>query len=298
MVELDRIAGVIPPVITPVDVNEEPDEAALNRVLDHCLDGGVHGVFVMGSTGEAFTFGPEVQNRVVRMTVDHIAGRVPVFAGASANTTRDSIRMARMAEEAGADVISVLTPMILRLSDQELFTHYSRIAESISLPLILYNNPGLSANNISPELLRRLAGVDNIIGIKNTTLDFSQTIQYLRITADLEDFRILSGTDFYIYATLAHGGKGCVAGTANVAPELVSGIYNKFMEGDHEGALRNQLKLVRLRNTYSLGSFPVVIKDCLNLMGMDVGPPVKPVSQCDPESQEKLKQVLKEFDLI
>ena len=148
------------------------------------------------------------------------------------------------------------------------------------------------------SLLKKLAEIDNIVGIKNTSLDFSQTIQYLHVTQNNQSFRVLAGTDFYIYATLTYGGVGCVAGTANVAPALVVDIYEKFMAGDHQGALEAQYKLMPLRSAYNFGSFPVVMKDCLNLMGLDVGHPVKPIDHCTAERMEALKVVLKDLQLL
>jgi 4-hydroxy-tetrahydrodipicolinate synthase len=298
MLKINDLSGVIPPLVTPVDSNEEPDEAGLRRVVDHCLDGGVHGIFVMGSNGEFYAFDPETQKRAIEITVDQVNGRVPVYAGASAISTKDCIRLARISEKSGADAITVLPPTFINPSEKELYAHFVRIADSTSLPVILYNNPGKTTNNISPDLLKELAAIDNILGVKNTNLDFSQTIQYIDETRENENFRVLSGTDYYIYATLAHGGYGCIAGTANVAPSLVSEIYNRFMQGDHEGSLRAQYKLLPLRRAYNFGSFPVVMKDCLNLMGLDVGPPVKPIDHCETERLDALKTILADLDLI
>jgi len=166
------------------------------------------------------------------------------------------------------------------------------------LPVILYNNPDKTTNNISVKLLKKLAEIENIFGIKNTSLDFAQTVQYIYETRHIENFKVLAGSDYFIYATLAYGGAGCVAGTANVAPSLVVDIYNKFVSGDHAGALAAQYKLVPLRNTYQYGSFPVVMKDCLNLMGLKVGDPVKPIDHCTEERMNALKIVLSDLNLI
>lgn len=203
-----------------------------------------------------------------------------------------------MAKQTGADAITVLTPMFINPSENELYKHLLSIARSTTLPVILYNNPGKTTNNISSSLLKKLAEVENIIGIKNTTLDFAQSIQFILETRNTESFNVMSGTDYYIYATLAHGGTGAVAGTANVAPSLVVDIYNKFKAGDHAGALKAQYELVPLRNAYSYGSFPVVMKDCLNLMGMEVGLPLKPLDPCLQERQESLKVILAKLDLL
>jgi 4-hydroxy-tetrahydrodipicolinate synthase len=298
MLEIKDLKGVIPPIITPVDTNENVDKGGLVRVINHVLTGGVHGVFVLGSNGEFYALDFENQKRAVEITVAEVNGKVPVYAGASAITTRECIRLAKMAQEAGADALTVLTPMFIKPSDTELYNHFKTIAYSTKLPLILYNNPDKTTNNISISLLKKLAQIDNIIGIKNTSSDFGQTVQYLYETRDSENFKVLAGSDYSIYATLAYGGAGCVAGTANVAPALVVEIYDKFRSGDFAGALEAQIKLVPLRNAYNYGSFPVVMKDCLNLMGLNVGDPVKPIDHCTAERMEVLKTVLSDLKLI
>jgi len=298
MLNIGDIKGVIPPIITPVDKNENIDEKGLKKVIDHVLDGGVHGIFVMGSNGEFYAFDFENQKRAVEITVEHVNGKVPVYAGASAITTKECIKLAKMAEDIGADALTVLTPMFIKPNEKEMYNHFKAIAESTKLPILLYNNPGKTTNNISVSLLEKLSQIDNIVGIKNTSLDFAQTIEYIRVTKDNPKFKVLCGIDYYIYATLAYGGAGCVAGTANVAPRLVVDIYEKFMAGDYAGAVDAQYKLIPLRNAYNYGSFPVVMKECLNLMGIEVGSPVRPIEHCTEEKQEMIKDVLKSLDLI
>ncbi len=298
MLKIKDLKGVIPPIITPVDKNENVDKEGLVRVINHVLNGGVHGVFVLGSNGEFYALDFENQKRAVEITVAEVNGKVPVYAGASAITTRECIRLAKMAQEAGADALTILTPMFIKPSESELYNHFKIIAESTKLPLILYNNPDKTTNNISVGLLKKLAKLDNIIGIKNTSSDFGQTVQYIYETRENENFKVLAGSDYSIYATLAYGGAGCVAGTANVAPALVVEIYDKFRTGDFAGALEAQFKLVPLRNAYNYGSFPVVMKDCLNLMGLNVGDPVKPIDHCTTERMDTLKTVLSDLKLI
>lgn len=298
MLNINELKGVIPPIITPVDLDENVDEAALQRVIDHVLEGGVHGVFVLGSNGEFYAFDFENQKRAIEVAVRHVKGRVPVYAGASAITTRECIKLAQMAEEAGADALTVLTPMFIQPNEKEMYNHFEAIAKSTKLPVLLYNNPGKTTNNISVALLEKLAKIDNIVGIKNTSFDFVQTVEYIRVTKEIPNFKVLSGSDYLIYGTLAYGGVGCVAGTANVAPRLVVDIYEKYMAGDYAGAMEAQYKLIPLRNTYNYGSFPVVMKDCLNLMGINVGHPVRPIDHCTEERLAGIKKVLTDVGLI
>lgn len=298
MLNIKDLKGVIPPIVTPVDAEEKVDEQGLKNVIDHVLEGGVHGVFVLGSNGEFYAFDFGNQKRAVEITVKHVNGRVPVYAGASAITTKECIKLAKMAEEVGADALTVLTPMFIQPNEKEMYNHFEAIAKATNLPVLLYNNPGKTTNNISVALLEKLAKIENIVGIKNTSLDFAQTIEYIRVTKDNPNFKVLSGSDYFIYATLAYGGVGCVAGTANVAPRLVADIYEKYMAGDYAAAMEAQYQLVPLRNTYNYGSFPVVMKDCLNLIGVNVGHPVKPIEHCSEEKLEELKKILNELGLI
>ena len=298
MLNINDLKGVIPPIITPVDADENVDEQGLKRVIDHVINGGVHGVFVLGSNGEFYGLDFENQRKAIEITVKHVNKRVPVYAGASAITTKGCIRLAQAAEVAGADAITVLTPMFITPNDEELYNHFVAVANSTKLPVLLYNNPGKTNNNISVPLLAKLAKIENIIGIKNTSSDFVQTIEYIRVTKDIKNFKVLGGIDYLIYATLAYGGVGCIAGTANVAPRLVVDIYDKYMAGDYEGAMAAQYKLIPLRNAYNYGTFPVVMKDCLNLMGLNVGHPVKPIDHCNEERLEAIKKVLIDLDLI
>jgi 4-hydroxy-tetrahydrodipicolinate synthase len=298
MLKIEDIKGVIPPIITPVDNEENVDEQGLKRVIDYVIDGGVHGVFVLGSNGEFYAFNFENQKRAVETTVQHVNKRVPVYAGASAITTKECIKLAQMAEEAGADALTVLTPMFVKPNEKEMYNHFEAIAKSTSLPVLLYNNPDKTGNNISVQMLQKLSAIDNIVGIKNTSFDFVQTTEYIRVTKDNPNFKVLSGSDYLIYGTLAYGGAGCVAGTANVAPRLVVDIYEKFMAGDYKGAMDAQFKLAPLRNTYNYGSFPVVMKDCLNLLGLGIGHPVKPIDHCSEERLQAIKKVLDDLQLI
>lgn len=298
MFKLEDLKGVVTPIVTPVDAEENVDEQGLKNVIDYVLSGGVHGIFVLGSNGEFYGLDFENQKRAIEITVNHANGKVPVYAGASAITTKGCIKLAQTAEKAGADAITVLTPLFIKPNEKELYNHFEAIAKSTSLPVLLYNNPDKTTNNISASLLEKLAKIDNIVGIKNTSLNFAQTIEFIRVANNIGNFKVFAGSDYYIYATLAYGGIGCVAGTANVAPRLVVEIYEKYITGDYEGALDAQFKLIPLRDAYNYGSFPVVMKECLNLMGMNIGHTVKPIDHCTEERLEAIKKVLYNLDLI
>ena len=293
----DFIRGVVTPLITPVDAGERVYETGLRNQIDHVLRGGVHGVFVVGSTGEFYGLDYDEKKRATEITVDQVKGRVPVYVGASAITTRECIKLSKMAEAAGAQAVTILTPMFISPSEEELYNHFRTIAESTALPVLVYNNPERTGINMSANLVERLAEIPNLVGAKDSSGDLTLTSEYIRRTRS-KGFKILAGRDTMILATLVYGGVGCVAATSNIAPALVVEIYNRFKAGDIPGALEAQYKLAPLRIAFGLGSFPVVMKDALNLMGINVGDPIKPIGHCTDANLEKLKEVLVKMGLI
>lgn len=293
---VDFIRGVVTPLITPVDKEDRVAETGLRNVIEHVLGGGVHGVFVLGSTGEFYGIDYDEKRRATEITIDQVKGRVPVYVGASAITTRECIKLSKMAEAAGAQAVTVLTPMFISPSEEELYKHFKTIAESTALPVLVYNNPDRTGINISANLIERLAGVPNIVGAKDSSGDLTLTSEYIRRTRD-KGFRIMAGRDTMILGTLVYGGVGTVAATSNIAPSLVVEIYNKFVAGDIQGAREAQYRLAPLRIAFGLGSFPVVMKDALNLLGVDVGDPIRPLDHCTEPNMAKLKDVLTKMGL-
>jgi 4-hydroxy-tetrahydrodipicolinate synthase len=199
--------------------------------------------------------------------------------------------------EAGTQAISILPPMFLSPSEDELYDHFRRVAESTDLPVLLYNNPDRMCTGISATLLERLSDIPNIVGIKDSSGDLTLTAEFIRRTRD-KGFKVMAGRDIMILGTLAYGGVGCVASTANFAPKLVVRIYDRFMAGDLQGALEAQFELAPLRMAYNLGSFPVVTKEYMRLLGFDVGQPIRPNTVCPEANLEKLRTLLSDAGLL
>ena len=271
------IKGIIVPILTPVDQDENVDEARLRSQVDFVIDHGVHGILAFGSNGEFYMFQPEEMERTLRIILDQTAHRVPVFFGMGMVSTKSCIALAKMAEQAGADGISVLQPMFLKPTEDELYAHFKAIANAVpNLPMLLYNNPGRVGYTMSGNLVERLArAVNNIVGIKDSSGDMTQTEEFIRRTQDL-DFKVFGGKDTLIYATLAHGGVGAVCTTANYMPDLVVSVYNAYLEGNPQQALEYQFKLNPIRLSMDKASFPVATKDMANMLHMDVGIPIRP----------------------
>lgn len=292
-----HIHGIIPPVATPMQANEDLDLPRLRGFLDHLIGKGVHGVFVLGTNSEFYALDEREKQEVVATAVAHVNQRVPVYAGTGAETTREAVRLTKMAEREGADGVSVITPYFVSPTQQEIADHYRRIAEATSLPVVLYNNPGTCGGvKIDVDTVARLAQVPNILGIKDSSGDLQNTNEYVRAVP--ERFAVLQGRDTLIYPSLLFGARGAVPASGNIAPALVVEIYEAFRRGDHAAAKAAQLRLNPARLSLTLGTAPGGVKAALALLGMPIGPSRAPVGPLSAEKQEKMKQALREAGLM
>ncbi len=271
------IKGVVVPILTPIDADEKIDEAKLRDQVDYVIEGGVQGILAFGSNGEFYVVEEDEMERGLKIMLDQAAGRVPVYFGIGAISTKKCCRLAKMAVEAGAAGISVLQPMFLKPTETELFRHFKTIAESVpETPMLLYNNPGRVGYTMSGNLVERLAHeVPNIVGMKDTSGDITQTAEFIRRTRDV-GFKVFGGKDTLLYASMCHGAVGGVCTAANFMPELITDVYNKFVAGDLQGSLEAQFKLNPVRLSMDGASFPVAAKDMANLRGRNVGVPYTP----------------------
>lgn len=273
----DFIKGIVVPILTCIGEDERIDEARMRRQVDYVIDGGVAGILAFGSNGEFYMVEEDEMERGLRIMVDQSAGRVPVYFGIGAIRTQKCVRLAKMAVKNGAACVSVLQPMFLKPTETELFTHFKAIAEAIpDTPVLLYNNPGRVGYTMSANLVERLAHeVPNIVGMKDTSGDITQTMEFIRRTRDV-GFKVFGGKDTLLYASLCHGAVGGVCTTANIMPRMVVEIYDKYVAGDLAGSLEAQFRLNPARLSMDAASFPVAAKDMANLHGQDVGAPYLP----------------------
>ncbi len=289
--EIERIHGVIPAMVTPLTPKEEVDEDALEVVIHRLIQKGVHGIFTVGTTGEFWALTPEEKRRIFRRTVTCTAGRVPVYLGTCANSTREAVMLSAWAAEAGADCISVLTPNFITPTDEELFAHYAAIAKAVDIPILLYGNPDRTGVKLSVSLTARLAEqFPNICGVKDSSGDLTLTTEYIRKCP--KTFRTIMGRDTLIFAGLVHGTAGAIAASANIAPEIGVAIYENFRKGDLGKAREWQDRLAPLRLAFNLGSFPVVLKEGAEMVGLPAGPARAPIGPLSPEKRKQLRDIL------
>lgn len=290
--------GIIPPIITPFTEDGKFNEPVYRKMVAHLIESGVHGVFPMGTTGEFYAVSDAEYEHILRVTMEEAAGRVTVYAGASHITTRGVINLIKIAEKVGVDAVSVLTPMFVSQTQDELYTFYKTVAESTHLPIVMYNNRPKTNVHITPETAAKLAQIENIVAVKDSTGDMTNAAEYIRLTQDNDNFHVLMGRDTLIYAALCYGATGAIASCANVAPKVAVEIYEKYMAGDHAGALAAQFKLAPLRIACGMGTFPEVIKEGLELQGFAVGKCLDPIGRLTDAENAKLRDVLVKMDLI
>jgi 4-hydroxy-tetrahydrodipicolinate synthase len=290
--------GIIPAVITPLGSDGKFNKKAMRALINYLIDGGVHGLFVAGTTGEFYGLTPEEKREIFQVTMDQVKGRVPVYAGTNGITTRETVMLTQIAEECKVDAVSILTPMFLTPTQDQLIQHYQTVAKNTGLPVILYNNPPKTSVSLAPATVVKLADVPNIVGIKDSCGDMTVTAEYIRLTQDRDDFSVLMGRDTLIYGALCYGAAGSIASCANVAPGLCVDIYEKYIAGDLVGSLKAQFTLAPLRIAFSLGTFPAVIKESLSLLGIDAGPCMEPAGPMTSDERTKLKQVLIDMGLL
>jgi 4-hydroxy-tetrahydrodipicolinate synthase len=286
------LRGIIPPVVTPMTADQEIDLDGLRRHIDWQLASGVHGIFVLGTTGEFYALDETEKQRVVAAAVAHVNGRVPVYAGTGAETTREVVRLTKMAEKEGVAGVSVITPYFLKPTQAELFDHFRRVAESTSAAVVLYNNPSTCAGlSIEPDTVAKLAAIKNVIGIKDSSGDLQNTIEILRSTPR-DTFSVLNGRDTLILAALQFGAHGAIPASCNIAPALCVGIYESFARGDLEAASAFQSRLHPIRMAMALGTGNGAVKEAMALLGRPAGPNRSPISPLNDEKRAKLKSIL------
>src|SRR5712692_7269866 len=276
------IRGIVPPVATPLRANEDLDLPRLRWFLDHLIESGVHGVFVLGTNSEFYALDEREKQEVIATAVAHVNKRVPVFAGTGAESTREAVRLTKMAEREGVDGVSIITPYFISPTQQEIYDHYRRIAEQTALPVILYNNPATCGGvKIDVETVARLAEIPNILAVKDSSGDLQNTVEMIRAVP--ERFSVLMGRDTLIFSALMFGARGAVPATGNIAPALVAEIYDRFQRGDVAGSKAAQLRLNPLRLALTFCTAPGAVKEALRLLGRSIGPCRSPVSGIAPE---------------
>ena len=291
--------GIVVPIVTPVTADGRFNEAAYRDLIEYLAENGIHGVFPFGTTGEFYAFDLGFYTHILEVTKDAVRGRMDIYAGANDITTKGAANIAKAVEKVGGiDALSVLTPMFVSQTQYEVSEYYREIAPETSLPIIIYNNKPKTNVTVEPATVAKLAEIDNIIGVKDSTGDMTNTEEYLRLTRGIPGFHVMMGRDTLIYAALCYGAAGAIASCANVAPRIAVDIYENFKAGKFAEALDAQFKLSALRIATNKGTFPVTLKEALKLIGHDCGDCVKPIQPLSDAQRAELREVLVGMGLI
>lgn len=289
-----NVEGIIVPILTPMNEDETINHAELRRQINRLISAGVHGIFPFGTNGEGYILSTDEKLAVLETCLDEVRGRVPVYAGTGCISTRDTVALSQKAAAMGVDVLSVITPSFAAASQEELYRHYAALAEKVDTPILLYNIPARTGNALQPATVERLSKVPGIIGVKDSSGSFDNILQYIERTRD-SGFTVLSGNDSLILWTLLAGGKGGVAGCANVFPANMVAIYERFRANDIAGARLAQDAIRPFRNCFRFGNPNTVVKMAVNLLGHPVGPCRAPFNTLSDEGVTALKSTLNEL---
>jgi 4-hydroxy-tetrahydrodipicolinate synthase len=287
--------GVFPALVTPFR-DGAVDEDAFVALVERQIQGGVHGLVPVGTTGETATLSHEEHRRVVELCVATAKGRVPVIAGAGSNSTAEAIELTRHAKTVGADAALVVTPYYNRPSQEGLYAHFKAINDAVQLPVLVYNVPARTSVDISNETLARLAKLPNIVGIKDATGDLPRaSLQRLDCG---EDWVMLSGNDDMGLGYIAHGGHGCISVTCNVAPDQCATFYNDALAGQWRGALDAQDRLIRLHKALFADASPAPTKFALAQLGLCSEETRLPITPCSEPARTEVLAAMRVAGLV
>ena len=289
-------AGVA--IVTPFKENGEVDYEVFAKNIEFQIEKGTDAIIVCGTTGEASTLFHEEHLDVIRYCVKCVNGRIPVVAGTGSNCTETAIYLSQEAEKAGVDGLLVVTPYYNKATQKGLYEHFKMVADSVKVPIILYNIPGRTGGvNILPETVVRLCTeVENIVGVKDATGNISQVAKLMSIADGKVD--LYSGNDDQIVPLLSLGGKGVISVLSNVAPTETHDICAKFFAGDVEGSRKLQLELLALINTLFIEVNPIPVKKALQLMGMMGGTLRRPLTEMEEDNAAKLEKEMKAVGIL
>lgn len=288
-------AGVA--IVTPFHEDGSVNYEKFAELVEFQIENGTDAIIVCGTTGESSTLTHEEHLDVIKFCVETVNGRIPVVAGTGSNCTETAIYLSTEAEKYGVDGLLIVTPYYNKATQNGLYEHYKQIADSVKLPIILYNVPSRTGCNILPQTAVRICSeVSNIVGIKEASGNISQVAKLAALAQGKID--IYSGNDDMIVPLLSLGGKGVISVLSNVAPRQTHEICSKFFEGDVEGSCNEQLRAIELCDALFCEVNPIPVKAALNLMGKDVGSLRRPLTDMEPANVERLRSAMKEYGIL
>ena len=292
-----NFTGACVALVTPMNIDGSVNYAKLEQLVDFHVENGTDSIIICGTTGEAATLSHEEHLDVIKACVEYTKKRIPVIAGTGSNCTETAIYLSTEAEKLGADGLLLATPYYNKATQNGLIAHYTKIANSVKIPIILYNVPSRTGCNLLPETVVKLVEqVDNIVGIKEASGNISQVAKLMQLANGKVD--LYSGNDDQIVPVLSLGGKGVISVLSNVIPKETHDIVAKYLDGDTKGSLELQLKYLPLTNALFSEVNPIPVKKALNLMGMETGTLRAPLTDMEEAHAKELEAEMKKVGLI
>jgi 4-hydroxy-tetrahydrodipicolinate synthase len=280
---------------TPLARDGSIDKAGIRTLVDFLIEGGIDGLFPLGTSGEFALLTHEERRAVVDAVVDRANGRVPVFAGVSDPSTENIVRFSADAKDAGVDGVIATPPYYYATTNEALYKHFRLIAEKVDLPLMIYNIPEWTHVFVPPEVVGPLAEEEHIVGMKYTEYNLLNLLRF--ITGVGDKIAIFTGSDAMAYTNLEFGGSGAIIGVANVAPRMAAKIFDEYRSGDLQSARDAQLKLLPLIQAIGIGKFPAGLKETMKLIGIPVGRAKEPLPRLSNEEVQSVRHYLGEAGL-
>ena len=286
--------GVFPAIVTPFK-NNSVDYEGLKKNIDFLIENGVSGIVTVGTTGESPTLSYEEHNKVVEKTVEFVDGRVKVIAGTGSNSTREAIELSKFARDVGADALLLVAPYYNKPTQEGLKRHFVKVAETVDLPIVLYNIPSRTGVDIAPETVKFLyEECSNIVAIKEANPNLSRVSEIISIC----DIDVLSGNDELTLPIIALGGKGVISVLSNILPREFVDMVNYALEGNFSKAREIHYKLYNLMKLMTVETNPIPIKTAMNMLGMPAGELRLPLCEMSQENRLKLKKALADIGLL
>ncbi|HKJ34505.1 MAG TPA: dihydrodipicolinate synthase family protein [Balneolales bacterium] len=297
---MESLRGIIPPIVTPLHKDETLDIEGLEKLLDHVIKGGVHGIFILGTTGEGASFSPDQKVEMIKRTLQLANGRVPVLVNISDTSYQISLKLAEKSKAYGAHAVVATPPFYLKINESEIISYYNQLIKGVSLPLYLYNNPGLTKLNLDPDILQPLLKDPKVLGIKDSSGD-AKYFNRVRRLKELTKFSLFMGPEELLYESLIVGGDGGVPGGANIFPELYVSLFNAVQERKYEDAFDIHQKILEITSIvyhgdgYGSGKVISGIKSAMAVLGICKTHVAKPLQEASKSKTVNIRKLIEEI---
>lgn len=288
------IEGVFTAIVTPF-INDKVDYDKMKELIDFQIENGINGLVPCGTTGESATQSFDEHKEIITKFVEFVDGRVPVIAGTGSNNTAESLELTQFAKKAGVDGVLIITPYYNKPTQEGLVRHFSKIANSVDVPIVLYNVPSRTGINMLPETVVKLADIDNIVAVKEASGNLAQVCDIIRLSKN--KIKILSGDDFLFFPMLLLGAHGVISTVSNIVPKDFTSLYKMVIEGKIDAARELQYKLIPLIHGMFLETNPIPVKTALKMMGKLNGEMRLPLCNLSEANQSKLREIMFEYGL-